>query len=41
MTFICEYEVLWQEVFPHKHLESGTVIFVTFNSRTCNLVVLS
>ena len=41
MVFICKYKVLWLEVFPHKHLEDSTVIFMTLNGRVCNLTVLS
>ena len=40
-TFICEYKVFWQEMFPHKHLEGGTVIFIVFDGRVCNPTVLS
>jgi hypothetical protein len=43
MTFVSKYKVLWQEMFPHKHLESSMVIFITFNSRAChiNIAVLN
>lgn len=37
MTFICKYKVFWLEMFPYKHLEGGTIIFVTFDRRACNL----
>ena len=35
MAFISKYKLVWAEMLPYQHLEGGTVIFVTFNSRPC------
>ena len=37
MTFIYEYQVLWQKMFPHKHLGGSMVIFIAFDGRARNL----
>ena len=39
MAFISKYKLVWAEMLPYQHLEGGTVIFITFNSRLCYLAL--